>query len=521
MIRLTLCLFVLLYVSPSHLVRAAQDTTGAKKAELKTPLETWQAAYFEGLKVGHTHTLAREVLRDGKKVIRTVKQMNLVLKRYGSVVPMRIDQTTVETAEGKVLSLVTTQYLAKDTKVTLKGVVKGGKLTYTGADGSEQTLDWDDEVVGQYWQEVVFHKKNVKTGDKFKFLDYQLVLPGALTVQVAVKENEKVDRLLQKKEGKSIKIVREPVTLLRVETVPEKILVGGTPIQLPSATFWLDTKLTPVRQQITMPGLGAIVFYNTTKEAALEEGVAPELLPDFGLKISIPVKQTIDNPYETTEAVYRITLKENIANVFSKDERQNVGEKKDRSFELAVKAIRKPGTVKKPIKVGEEYLQSNQFIDSANPRIRATAAKVVGTETDPWQKALKLEKWVHDNVRLSHAVGFPTAGQICRDLEGDCRQHAILLTALCRAAGIPARTAVGLIYVREEGRSPYFGFHMWTEVAVEGQWLGLDAILGEGGIGATHLKMGDHSWSRTATLAPLLPVSQALGKVAIEVVRAK
>jgi hypothetical protein len=33
--------------------------------------------------------------------------------------------------------------------------------------------------------------------------------------------------------------------------------------------------------------------------------------------------------------------------------------------------------------------------------------------------------------------------------------------------------------------------------------------------------MGHHSWSKTVTLAPLLPVSQALGKVAIEVVRSK
>ena len=173
-----------------------------------------------------------------------------------------------------------------------------------------------------------------------------------------------------------------------------------------------------------------------------------------------------------------------------------------------------------PVKPGKEYTESNQFIDSGNTSVRATAAKVVGEETDAWRKAQKLERWVCDNMKVSTAVGFPSAGQICRDLEGDCRQHAVLLTALCRAAGVPARTAVGLIYVREEGRSPMFGFHMWTEVWVNG-WLGLDAILGQGGMGATHLKMGDHSWSKTATLAPLLPVSQALGKIQIDVVSTK
>jgi transglutaminase-like putative cysteine protease len=521
MFRLTVTLLALLYVSPSPLLRGAQDTATEKKRELKKLLDVWQAAYFEGLKVGHVHALAQEVMRHGKKVIRTDRQMNLVLKRYGSVVPIRIDETSLETADGKVLSLATTQYLAGDEKRTSTGVVKDGKLTYTAPDGTEQTLEWDDDAVGPYWQEMVFQKKNVKTGDKFKFLDYQLMLPGALTVQVAIKENDNVDRLFQKTEGKVTTIVREPVSLLRVEAVPDKFVVGGTPVQLPTKTVWLDAKFLPVREQFQMPGMGAITLYNTTKEAALKEGVAPELLPDLGLKISIPVKVTIESPYDTSEAVYRITLKDDVAKVFAEDARQKILDKKDNSFELAVKAIRRPVKVENPIKPGSEYLQSNQFIDSDNARIKATAEKIVDEETDPWKKALMLERWVHDNMRMSTSVGFPTAGQICRNMEGDCRQHAILLAALCRAAGIPARTAIGLIYAREKGRSPYFGFHMWTEVAVKGQWLGLDAILGEGGIGATHLKMGDHSWSKTATLAPLLPVSQALGKVAIEVMRAK
>jgi transglutaminase-like putative cysteine protease len=521
MFRLSLCLVVLLYVPPGQLLRGAQDTP-AKKAEPKTLLESWQAAYFEGLKVGHVHTLARETMQDGKKIIRTVMEMRFVIKRYGEVIPVRLEQVSFETEKGKVLALRVTQYIGKDTKKTMSGEVKGDKLVLTNSgDDTEVVLPWDDKAIGFYAQQILFQKKKVKSGDRFSFVAYELQLPGVMTQQCIVKDQEKTDRLVQKKDGKTVKVVRDPATLQRVETVPDKIEVNGIPIQLPSVTYWLDSKLMPVRQQSEIPGLGAITLYNTTKEAALKEGVAPELLPDFGLKISIPVKQTIDNPYETTEAVYRITLTDKVDHVFAEDGRQAVRDKKDKTFELVVKAIRKPAKVEDPIKVGEEYLQSNQFIDSDHAGIQATAKKVVGKETNSWQKALKLEKWVHDNMKMNNAVGFPTAGQISRNMEGDCRQHAILLTALCRAAGIPARTAIGLIYVRDAGRSPFFGFHMWTEVAIDGQWLGLDAILGEGGIGATHLKMGHHSWSKTVTLAPLLPVSQVLGKLSIEVVRSK
>jgi hypothetical protein len=520
MTRYGLCLFLLLSAPLAPVVRA-QDAGAAQKEEAKPLLETWQAAYFEGLKVGHVHTRVTDSAREGKKCIRTVREMNLVVKRYGSVIPIRIEQTSDETADGKVLALTSTEYLAADQKKTSTGVVKAGKLTYTAPDETQQTLDWNDDAIGQYRQEVIFEKKKVKTGDRFKFLSYELLLPGPLTIRVVVKDFEGVDRLAPKKEGKTIKIVREPAKLLRVETIPDKVVVGDREIQLPAKIVWLDGKFMPVREQFEMPGLGPITFYHTTKEAALKEGVAPELLPDLGLKASIPLKQIIDDPYKTTEAVYRITLKDNVAKVFTEDTRQEVRDKMEKTFELAVKAIRKPGKVESPIVAGKEYLESNHFIDSANARIRATAAKAVGEETGSWSKALNLEKWVHDNMEVSSAIGFPSAGQICRDLKGDCRQHAILLTALCRAAEIPARTAVGLIYVHDKGRSPYFGFHMWTEVAIDGQWLGLDAILGQGGIAATHLKMGDHSWTKTATLAPLLPVSQALGKVQIEVVSSK
>ena len=97
----------------------------------------------------------------------------------------------------------------------------------------------------------------------------------------------------------------------------------------------------------------------------------------------------------------------------------------------------------------------------------------------------------------------------------------MLTAALCRAAGVPSRTAVGLVYVDDPDRGPVFGFHMWTEVWVKGQWLGLDATLGQGGVGAAHLKIADHSWRDIQTLAPLLPVTRVLGKTRIEVVSVK
>jgi transglutaminase/protease-like cytokinesis protein 3 len=110
-----------------------------------------------------------------------------------------------------------------------------------------------------------------------------------------------------------------------------------------------------------------------------------------------------------------------------------------------------------------------------------------------------------------------SAAEVAKDLSGDCTEHAVLLAAMCRARGIPARVAVGLVYVPEPSS---FGGHMWTEVFVRGKWIPLDATLGKGGIAADHIKFADSSFSDDGDSTPLtafLPMVSVLSKLKIEV----
>ena len=67
---------------------------------------------------------------------------------------------------------------------------------------------------------------------------------------------------------------------------------------------------------------------------------------------------------------------------------------------------------------------------------------------------------------------------------------------------------------------PFLAYHMWFEVYAEGQWLPLDATLGQGGIGPGHIKITDHSWHEEKSFAPLLPVLRALmAKPTVEVLK--
>ena len=98
--------------------------------------------------------------------------------------------------------------------------------------------------------------------------------------------------------------------------------------------------------------------------------------------------------------------------------------------------------------------------------------------------------------------------------KGDCTEHAVLLAALCRARGIPARVAIGLSYV---SAAKGFGYHMWNEVWIDGTWAPLDATLAQGGIGAAHLKLGDSSLKGTSAFGTFLPVAQVIGQLKIEI----
>jgi transglutaminase-like putative cysteine protease len=151
--------------------------------------------------------------------------------------------------------------------------------------------------------------------------------------------------------------------------------------------------------------------------------------------------------------------------------------------------------------------------------IQELAAGIAPAETDPWKVACALEQFVRGLVHHQGALQvFATAAEVARSREGDCTEHAVLLAALCRARQIPARVAFGLVYVPTTNS---FEYHMWNEIWIAGRWVPMDATLGQGGIGADHLKLGDSSLASGSPLADLISVIQVFGRLELELVKAE
>jgi transglutaminase-like putative cysteine protease len=519
--------------------------TGEKPAQLVE--EIWEAAYLEEVKAGASHTTVQIIEVEGVKRFRTRTELDLTFRRYNTSVRLRLEQGTEETPDGKVVAVSMKQGQEKGPQLVLVGNLEGDRMHVRVDNGRiERRLPWSDQAVGLYQREHLFQDRKPRGVEQFSFLRYEPTVNRLIRVQVAVGQAEEVALPSGKK------------TLLRVDMTPEKIEVPGQRVLLPPEVWWLDDTFVPVRRQIELEGLGAVILVRGTRAAATAAPAVPARLTDIGVNTLVPLNRTIARPYQTRAAVYRITVRGDPepGSALVSDAHQEIQNIRGNTFDLHVHPVQvsRPspptplprgargqessplppgarGQESSPLapggrgvggegesaSPGPEYLGSSHYITSADERIKTLARRAVGEATDSWKKARRIETWVKHNMKPDNGAAFAPAAQVARDLRGDCRMFALLTTALCRAEGIPARTALGLLYV-ERGSRPQMGFHMWTEVWIDGRWLGLDGTLGLGGVSAGHVKIADHSWHNTQSLTPLLPVSRVLGKLAIEVV---
>jgi transglutaminase-like putative cysteine protease len=159
------------------------------------------------------------------------------------------------------------------------------------------------------------------------------------------------------------------------------------------------------------------------------------------------------------------------------------------------------------------YLAAEPFIESDAPEIRSEAETAVrGAETDR-ARAEKLTRYVNALLDKKPTVSLPSAREVLRTRVGDCNEHTALYVAMARAAGIPARIAVGLVFVHGA-----FYYHAWPEVYVDrtasrGLWLPVDPTLNQFPADATHIRLIRGGLEKQAAILPLI------GRLSIDVDR--
>ncbi|MBI3997304.1 MAG: transglutaminase domain-containing protein [Candidatus Omnitrophica bacterium] len=151
------------------------------------------------------------------------------------------------------------------------------------------------------------------------------------------------------------------------------------------------------------------------------------------------------------------------------------------------------------------YQHASLFVQSDDPRIRAKAAKIIGSRTDPWDRVQALHRWVFSTMTKRLTVGLPSAVDVLQTPIGDCHEHTVLFTALARSVGLPTRMIAGLVYMQGQ-----FYYHAWPEVWI-GQWIPTDPTLGQLVADLTHIALVE------AENEQLISLGQFVGKMRLHV----
>jgi transglutaminase-like putative cysteine protease len=256
-------------------------------------------------------------------------------------------------------------------------------------------------------------------------------------------------------------------------------------------SMWLDAEGALVQ---TRTDVGFLVeTFRTTKERATGAQETKAEPTDLFMDSVIKTRHLIPHARSVDSALLRLKRRDPDAEVPPlDDERQKVEKREGDTILVRVRRVEPPqgATGRRPLAEPPAemapYLAPTAMLQADDPLIRKAAEEAVAGETDAWKAAKAIERWVYRGIdKKNFGVAFASALEVCRDREGDCTEHALLAAALCRAAGIPSRVVMGLVYL-----TGIFGGHAWSEVWIEGRWYALDAALGAEHVDPLHLALG-------------------------------
>jgi len=242
------------------------------------------------------------------------------------------------------------------------------------------------------------------------------------------------------------------------------------------STAWIDPSAGVLREEGPM---GLVLVRRTRDEvmrAAQTEGAALDVVAT----VAVPVARPID------DARGRCTLKVQVSgvapDVFPVDEEQT---RAGSVVTVTRREVQAGGSYRLPYAQADRAsdLVATPFLQSDHPRIRSLAQDILAGEDDALRATRRLADWVYREIRKTPRATVPNALQVLEMREGDCNEHAMLLAALARAAGVPTRVVAGLVYL--DGA---FLYHAWCEVWL-GRWVSVDPTFGQMPADATHLKL--------------------------------
>lgn len=426
--------------------------------------QVWRAVLFDGRKAGWSLT-EREVRADGS--VRTLESMDLDIQREGARVAMGSVEETLESASGEPLSFRAEIKTAGQTvRYTGRKVGKRKFEVAIESSGSQrkQTLDIPAHALFFEGQ----RKALVAGYDKPKAL---VVIDAFVPSQLAVVPVE-----TQFKSRRRIELMSGEAQLMEIEQMVRY------PDGAMAVTAYVDAQFDA--QRIRMPLLGMQIELLACNEKCAK---GPNQPLDFLGALIVPSPRALDSAELSRGLRFKLRIAQTDLSPANTSHQRVRATGKGR-YDLDVATIAEDSDV-----VDALYRQPSAWVQSDNVLITDLAKRATAGAKGDLERMQKAEAFVRDYIfGKSLSVGYASALEVATTRQGDCTEHALLLTALARASGIPARVATGIAYVPHfSGRDHVFVPHAWTEAYVDGRWQGFDAALARFDTGHIALAVGD------------------------------
>lgn len=447
----------------------------------------------------------RSVERTENDRISSTSEMTIKIKRGPTEVGISVKSETVETTDGKPVSMKSTQSMGADPVETLYSY-EDGKFTVTTEQAGRKTVTEKPYPPGEWMTPAAasrYVEEQIRKGEK------------SITV-----------RTVDPMSGP------EPVTMTHKIFEKQKLTVGGGQIEVTRTTNessiapgvitteYLDEEGELVRSETSIGGIKMVLIAAGPEVVNAKIGEAPEMMQSTFIKPD----RAIANPRTTKRAVYVLSVKEGELPEIPTVGAQRVEKIDARSARVTVDIPQLPPAPKEDVD-NRNFREPSASLDSADEAIQRLARRATQKAgQDASAKAEAMRKFVSRYITgKSLNIAFATASEVCKNRAGDCSEHGVLLAAMLRAGGIPSRVVAGVIYADEfAGSKSIFGYHMWAQALIDTgkgpAWVDLDGTLdGDTPFDATHIVFGTSALADDEGPTAMIAMASLLGRVQIKV----
>ncbi len=435
--------------------------------------DRWFVVRINGQRAGYSRMATR---RQGDE-IESLNFVEMSIQRGPARIKMAMKSKQRETVEGKPLRFDVEQKMSL-VNVKKHGVIRDGRVYITTTQQNRKTkadCAWDPKAKMSWAVALATRTKPVEVGQTYDLWVYDaLAKPsGPIRSKVEIVGKEKV------------KLLDRELEAYKARTTS---YLAGMPI---TSISYVDETGADVKMTMDMGFLKAELIA-CTEQQARQDAEPPELFVQTFIELPKPL-----HPARLQRVRYALRLgKQAEQDMFPSTAMQTVIKKSSKEIILDVaridweelKKAKAPATMPEDVK---GCLQASSFLNAEDPEIIKLAKKAVGDAKDPVEQADRLRKFATDYVTMKDLnVGLGTASEVARSKQGDCTEHAVLLAAMARSIGIPARCVGGVVYISQmAGKRNIFGFHMWTQVWINGQWVDIDAAFRQTQCDPSHIAM--------------------------------